>query len=287
MNESVGGFYFGLGKAQFLIFQTTLLLFFPPIFAMSKNTDLLPQTPPSSIIGEPFKVLPQVESTNNYAMALAHEGLATHGMAVFTSNQTAGKGQRGKSWHSAAGENIALSVIIKPPTGLTGFSLSARIALACREWFETYAKSEVFVKWPNDIYWRDRKAAGILIENIIRENVWQWAIIGIGVNVNQTQFDPGLQNPVSLKQVTGRMYEPEHLARELCSMLDNCLSRQSPSDWLSQYNQQLYMRGRAVRLKKGSAVFTTTIEGVTASGELITNDTVSRLFNFGEIEWLP
>lgn len=273
-------------KAQFLIFQTTLLLFFRPIFVMFKNTDLLPQTPSSAIIGEPFRVLPQVESTNNYAMALAHEGLATHGMAIFSAHQTAGKGQRGKIWQSNAGENIALSVIIRPTPALQGFQLSALVALACRDWYESHVKSEVFVKWPNDIYWRDRKAAGILIENIVRENVWQWSVIGIGVNVNQTKFSPQVGNAVSLKQVTGQEFNPEQLALELCTVLDRHVQRTDIADVLSVYNQHLYMKEKTVRLKKGSAVFQTTVTGVNAYGDLLTVDSTERSFSFGEVEWL-
>jgi BirA family transcriptional regulator, biotin operon repressor / biotin---[acetyl-CoA-carboxylase] ligase len=274
------------GSAQFLHFQTTLLLFFRPNFAMFKNTDLLPQSSSSAIIGEPFIILPQVESTNNYAMGLVHAGLASHGIAVFTEHQTAGKAQRGKTWESKEGENLAMSVIIKPPLHSNGFILSALIALCCREWYANYVKSEVFVKWPNDIYWRDRKAAGILIENSYRDNVWQWAVVGIGINVNQTEFLPSLKNPVSMKQITGNHYSPEILARELCQVINRRFQNLQVEPVLAEYNIHLYAKDQAVRLKKENAVFTSTIKGVDEKGELITLDVIERRFRFGEIEWL-
>ena len=253
---------------------------------MSKNTYLLSQSSSSAIIGEPFIVLPTVESTNNYAMGLAHAGLAKHGTTVFTMNQTAGKGQRGKSWETNPGENLAMSVIIRPPADLSGFRLSALIALSCMQWFESYVKSEVFVKWPNDIYWRDRKAAGILIENSFRENVWQWAILGIGVNINQTVFHPSFKNPVSLKQITGKSYDPQLLARDLCKFLNQGLANYHSIEVMPEYNLHLYAKGKAVRLKKENAVFETTIKGVDAGGNLITEDTIERTFRFGEVEWI-
>ena len=286
MIESPGGFYRGAVTAQFLHFQTTLLLFFRPIFARFKNTDLLSQSFSPAIIGEPFIVLPQVESTNNYAMGLVHAGLASHGTAVFTSHQIAGKGQRGKIWQAAPGKNIALSLILKPGLNFNGFSLSALIAVCCREWYEGLAKSEVFVKWPNDIYWRDRKAAGILIENSFRDGNWLWSVVGIGINVNQTEFPTTVRNAVSLKQITGSEHDPELLARELCKLINHRINEFQSARLLAEYNEHLYARNKLVRLKKDNAVFETTIKKVDAAGNLITQDVIERSFQFGEVEWM-
>ena len=88
-----------------------------------------------------------------------------------------------------------------------------------------YAGDETKIKWPNDLYWQDRKAGGILIESIVRSREsgvgsWEWAIIGIGININQTTFPDDLPNPVSLKQITGKNFDPVELAKELCGLLD-------------------------------------------------------------------
>ncbi|HSB94393.1 MAG TPA: biotin--[acetyl-CoA-carboxylase] ligase [Flavitalea sp.] len=247
---------------------------------------MLSQTSSSAIIGEPFIVLPQVESTNNYAMGLVHAGLARHGIAVFTTHQTAGKGQRGKSWEAAPGQNLAMSLILKPQPELNGFTLSAFIAVCCREWYQLSAKSEVFVKWPNDIYWRDRKAAGILIENSFRNGEWQWAVVGIGINVNQTQFPASVQNAVSLKQITGIDHDPEMLGRQLCQHINSCLTRSESTNLLEEYNHHLYAKDKTVRLKKDNAVFETTIRRVDSAGNLVTQDVIERTFKFGEVEWI-
>lgn len=272
--------------AQFLKFQTTLLLFFPPNFAIFKNTALLPQTPFPAIIGQPFIALPSVESTNNYAMGRVQSGLASHGTAVFAHHQTAGKGQRGKSWFSAPGENLILTVILRPRMDLTPFQFSAMVALACRDWYLRHAKSEVFVKWPNDIYWRDRKAGGILIENSFREKEWQWAVTGIGININQTQFPASIKKAVSLKQITGRAFDAQLLAEDLCGFLDKAYNTMAADNIINEYNRALYKRGEIVKLKKDTAIFETRIREVNESGELITEDVMERTIRFGEVEWI-
>lgn len=250
--------------------------------------------PPASVnnrIGLPFLVLDTVDSTNNYAMGQFHAGLARHGQAYFALHQFAGKGQRGKTWNAAPGENITTSIILIPdfPNKQHPFLLSASVALSCIDLFSQLGVEDVSIKWPNDIYWRDRKAGGILIENVFRSNEWKAAIAGIGLNINQTLFPQQGGVPVSLKQITGKDHEPMALARELCLKLDdryNQLAEGNDALLLKEYNSLLYQRGKEVRLKKGNIVFETTIENVSLSGDLITRDTLERSFAFGEVEWV-
>ncbi|HYF32836.1 MAG TPA: biotin--[acetyl-CoA-carboxylase] ligase [Chitinophagaceae bacterium] len=241
-------------------------------------------------IGEPFIELFTIDSTNNYAMARAHEGLAKHGATWFAHHQTAGKGQRNKSWATEAGQNITMSCVMEPggPNITRPFLLVAATALACYDFFNDYCKGDVSIKWPNDIYWRDRKAGGILIENIYRANEWQFAVAGMGLNINQESFPAHLPNPVSLKQVTGRHYELIALAKELCERLTHRYAQFASNNpvLMEDYNHVLYKLDETVRLKKDNIVFQTTIQGVTALGQLITQDAIERQFEFGEVEWL-
>jgi BirA family biotin operon repressor/biotin-[acetyl-CoA-carboxylase] ligase len=126
----------------------------------SKNRNLLSYP----AIGQRLIILPSIDSTNNYAMGQANAGLAGHGTVYFALEQTAGKGQRGKSWITTVGENIMMSVVIEPQSLKINdqFLLSAAIALGCYDFFKSYAGDEISIKWPNDIYWRDRKAGGYL-----------------------------------------------------------------------------------------------------------------------------
>lgn len=251
---------------------------------MSKNSILSPQTSPLPPIGQPFIKLAQVDSTNNYAMGLIHEGMATHGTAVFARHQSAGKGQRGKTWISEPGQNITLSLILAPPQDLKPFILSAIIALSCRDLIDAHAKSEVYVKWPNDIYWRDRKAGGILIENLISGIHSRWSIAGMGININQVNFPDETNRPVSLKQITGKSFDPEELALDLCALIENRLNNYETRSILAEYNEHLLFKDQKVRLKSGQVTFETIIKGVNELGELITYDVCERTFR--EVTWL-
>lgn len=233
--------------------------------------------------------LPSVDSTNNYAMGLIHEGLAQHGLTVRTAHQTKGKGQRGKVWETEPGANLSFSIIVKPGLLLTqSFQLLAATALAVRDELAKVLGDETKIKWPNDLYWRDRKTGGILIENVVRGRQWQWAVIGIGINVNQTKFK-GLKNPVSIKQVTGKETDVLELAHVIQqAVLINCdkLQQQGFGEIFESYNLQLYKLQQSVRLKKGARIISTKVNGVNKSGQLVTGNDVEECFDFGEVEWL-
>ena len=247
-----------------------------------------------------FIELRSVDSTNNYALDLTRAKNLTerqaellHGTTVFAHEQWQGKGQRGKSWAAAPGENLHMSVIIAPqPRQLQQqFTLSAVIALAVRQFFAEKSSSDIFIKWPNDIYFQDRKAGGILIENVISGAEWKWAVIGIGLNVNQTVFDPDLPNPVSLKQITGKDYVCLELAKELSAKvferIEKCKSQITDCRLqVADYNAHLYKRGEKVRLKKDSRVFEAVIKEVTPTGQLLVEHGTEERFDFGEMIWL-
>ena len=252
-------------------------------FTFTKNSNLL-------AIGHSFVELESVDSTNNYAMALAKAGKAGHGTLVFAHDQRAGKGQRGRSWESTPGKNIILSAVLEPVAfpPLSAFGLSAAVALACHDLFSQYAGAEsVAIKWPNDLYWNDRKAGGILIENQFKGMQWVLAIAGIGININQVVFDVAGRNPVSLRQITGRVFDVVSLARELGSCLDRRYTQwEAGEPLIGEYNRVVYRMGQEIQLKKDGAVFRTRVEGVSPQGELVTRDVMERRFAFGEVEWI-
>lgn len=247
-------------------------------------------------IGHSFIVLESVDSSNNYAMGQVHAGTVSHGSIFFAREQWAGKGQRGKSWSSSPGENIVISVVLEPVfLPITQqFRLSSVIALSCHDLISRHTGIEKpTIKWPNDLYWRDRKAGGILIENSFRGDRWLFAIAGIGININQLQFPDSLQNPISLSGITGRRFDAVELAKDLGQCIEvrfEQLRAESPdtsaSSLLEEYNARLYKRNKIVILKKGREVFETLIVGVSATGELLTRDTAERQFKFGEVEWV-
>lgn len=256
----------------------------------------MPELPFQSPIGLPFVELQSVDSTNNYALQQVHAGLARHGAAFFAHHQFAGKGQRGRSWSGEPGANLLLSVVVNPHplTVSRQFELSACIAIAGHELISHYAGDNCSIKWPNDLYWQDRKAGGILVENIIRpgngaDSQWQWAVIGTGINVNQTSFPEGLPNPVSLKQVTGQSFNAVYLAHQYCEILAKKL-RQLLMDGFpvihSDYLERLYKRGETARFRKGNRGFEARVKTVRADGRLVLEHAIEEEFSFGELEWI-
>jgi BirA family biotin operon repressor/biotin-[acetyl-CoA-carboxylase] ligase len=251
----------------------------------------LPATLTNKIIGNPFIELNTVDSTNNYAMQQVKSGSAKHGAAYFAREQTAGKGQRNKQWLSAKNENIILSVILETNGLLLSqqFFLNVISSLAALNLFNKYTTNNFKIKWPNDIYWQDRKTGGILIENIISGNNWKYAVAGFGLNINQTAFNPSLKNPSSLKQITGKDYNVLEWSKKLCNELELTFSRLLNGDanaLMDEYNSHLYKKNSVVKFKKDAIVFEGKIIKVDEAGRLIVHTAYEEAFEFGSVEWI-
>ena len=260
---------------------------------------MLPVTP-KLILGEPLIELLSIDSTNIYATAQIKEGLALSGSCYRANFQTHGKGQMAKSWGSEAGQNLLCSYILSikrlKEDGFIPnnwnvqqqFGLSVAIALGLTDYFSKVAGFDTKIKWPNDLYWHDRKAGGILIENLIRGAEWNWAIIGIGVNINQTQFAPDVPNPVSLKQITGKDWVINEQLQSLSAALTVRVN-----EWLGggfekmlvAYNKRLYKKGSIVKFKHNNISFSGKVIGVNEQGQLIVEHGIEQAYNFGEIVW--
>lgn len=179
--------------------------------------------------------LDESASTNSYLAGIARESF--HGTVVSAHTQTAGRGQRGNSWESAPGENITMSILLKPD-GLhpsRQFIISEAVSLAIVNVLRRHLPGhDVRIKWPNDIYVGDGKICGILIENSITPTNINHSIVGIGINVNQTVFLSDAPNPVSMTQFAGKKFDvrdlivefAEEILREvdcaIASSLNNC-----------------------------------------------------------------
>jgi BirA family transcriptional regulator, biotin operon repressor / biotin---[acetyl-CoA-carboxylase] ligase len=241
-------------------------------------------------IGQPFIELLSVESTNNYAMGLTRAGMAQHGMVVFAHEQTKGKGQRSKEWISQKGKNIAMSLLIEPenlfPSEL--FLLSMMVAVGVGELLSMHIRENIKIKWPNDIYWCDRKAAGILIENVWQGSDWKFAVIGIGININQTEFGELGSRAVSVKEITGKELVPVVVAKELCKILEEKyqLLIADSSQIIQQYKSHLYQLNHSIKLKKDSRVFEARFTDVTNNGQMVVHHAIEEKFDVGDVEWL-
>lgn len=189
----------------------------------------------------------ELDSTNNYLASKASD--MPHGTVVRAECQSAGRGQRGNSWESAPGENILMSVLLKP-SGLKPseqFRLSQAVALAIVKTLRPLLPDkEVCVKWPNDIYVGDEKICGVLIENIVSGGRIESSIAGIGINVNQQEFHSDAPNPTSLAILTGCRYDVADLSRrvafEVVEMVDELCENSDVKTLSEDYNAALWRR---------------------------------------------
>jgi BirA family biotin operon repressor/biotin-[acetyl-CoA-carboxylase] ligase len=247
---------------------------------------LLPQKAPP---GVPFVELQSIDSTNNYAMRQVHAGVARHGFAVFAHAQTAGRGQRQKTWLAQPGANLMLSVVVEPfPLFTTPlFLFSMGMAVAAHGLLKNMV-DDVKIKWPNDLFIGDRKAGGILIDNIVGSGIWKLAVVGIGLNINQTNFGHLASKAVSLQQITGKTYDTIALAKELCGEIHEVLKtlETAPEEIKKIYHEQLYKKGEWVKLKQGNRVFEARIMGVNAAGQLVVQHALEEAFDVGAVEWV-
>ena len=162
----------------------------------------------------------QTASTNTYLSRLA--ATLPGGTVIYTPSQTAGRGQKGNSWESEDGKNLTFSMLLKRPPvkARDQFYLSEAAALAVVEALTAEAGDGFAVKWPNDVYWQDKKICGMLLENSLDGNDIATCIVGIGLNVNQERFLSDAPNPVSLINITGREHDLEALLKRVCSRIE-------------------------------------------------------------------
>ena len=178
----------------------------------------------SLFIGKVANYLTRVDSTNAFAASLLAKSTPIEGTVIYTDDQYAGRGQIGSKWESVVGKNIIMSVILQPqflPLRYQ-FKLNQVVALAVHDLLSKYIIPPVHlaVKWPNDIYIKEKKIGGILIENKLRGTTLANSVVGIGLNINQNQFPSDLPNPTSLLLETGHEQDVYEMIGRLCECLE-------------------------------------------------------------------
>lgn len=206
-------------------------------------------------------VLDTTDSTNSYLQRLFEEGRACEGTVVLSMMQTAGRGQRGKSWVSFTGQGIYASFLLIPEwlNADQQFQLNKAIAVAVVRYIQSRIQGRVDIKWPNDILVEERKIAGILIENSIRGRHMSSCIAGVGVNLNQPAFSGVYDtSPVSLRQLTGQLF---HASEEVIKLYEcimdvySLLRREGPAAIEVIYNPLLYRRNKTGLFIRDRAYF--------------------------------
>lgn len=236
--------------------------------------------------------LGSINSTNIYTSDLLKTKVLGEGTIISTLFQTDGKGLGKNSWESEKGKNILLSIVLYP-TFLqieNQFLLSKAISLGIANY--CYTKSNyIKIKWPNDIYYNDKKLAGILIENSVKGSVIEKSIAGIGLNVNQEIFVSDAPNPVSLKQITKKNYLIEQEIIKLRNNIQFFYEKLKAGNIKSidkEYLKCLYQFGEYKKYKSGDKIFEGKITGVNEFGHLqmLTKEGEKKEFDLKEIEFI-
>ncbi|NDV83047.1 biotin--[acetyl-CoA-carboxylase] ligase [Bacteroides sp. 51] len=239
----------------------------------------------------PVIYLPETDSTSNYLTALSTKEKLEEFTVIKADYQTAGKGQRGNSWESAKGQNLLFSIILYPNflEIRKQFLLSQAIALAIKEELDTFSDG-FSIKWPNDIYWKEQKICGILIENDLLGSSIQKSIAGIGININQQQFHSQAPNPVSLWQITGKEHDSTAILNGIIHrIMDNyALLKEGEAQEVSEcYHQSLFRKEGTHAYSDHSGEFMASIVCVKPQGTLILRDLdgKEREYAFKEVQY--
>lgn len=233
------------------------------------------------------------DSTNNYAKELLAKSEPTEGTVIITDKQTNGKGQFGNNWISKDYKNLTFSIILKPTflKPIQQFYLSKIISLASIQTLNEFTDEEFKIKWPNDIYYKNKKIAGILIENTITREKIIDSIIGIGININQT-FENELNFAISLAQILQTEINKEKI---LLLLLKNyqkfylLLKNNKIKIIDSLYSKSLLGIDKKRKFINSTTKeeFYATIKGVNTIGQLhlLTNGQ-NEFYNLKEIKWI-
>ena len=233
--------------------------------------------------------IPETHSTNDLLREKIRNEKLPEGTALSTDFQTKGKGQVGNTWESEAGKNLLFSLVLYPEhiEIEKQFIISQIVSLAIKTTLELYT-SDICIKWPNDIYWKDKKIAGILIENSLQKGKIQFSIIGIGLNVNQTEFISDAPNPVSLAQITGGEYNREEILLQITSEIKKLYTEMDTDKIHTSYLTSLYRNHGWNLYRAENETFEAQIAAIKADGmlELKLKDESVRGFYFKEVEFV-
>ena len=206
--------------------------------------------------------------------------------------QTAGRGQAGNSWESEAGKNLLFGLLFHPREVEANrqFILSQAVALSICETLSDYAE-DIRIKWPNDIYWKDRKICGMLIENTLVGRCIENCIIGAGININQQTFCSDAPNPVSLRQITGKEQEPVFILADTIKRFKDYyrkIQQGQTEDIVRNYRERLYRHNGFHLYQDADGVFEAEIHDVEPTGHLVLTDRdgTTRRYAFKEVSHL-
>ena len=236
----------------------------------------------------------RIDSTNSYAFGVCTKEKVAEGTVFLAREQYAGKGYHQNAWLSEKGKNLTFSLVLRPEfiPPSDQFVMTQIISLALTDLLNSLiAQQKICIKWPNDIYVDDRKICGILVQNSIMGDKTDFSVVGIGLNVNQTVFPEELPNPVSIAEITGEVYQPDVILKQLLECIgeryENYRDNLNRDLLQKEYLDNLYRYGKPAEFKDETGFFIGQITGVDEFGrlEIVLSDGKQKKYNFKEVEF--
>jgi BirA family biotin operon repressor/biotin-[acetyl-CoA-carboxylase] ligase len=241
-------------------------------------------------LGKNLIFVPECHSTNSLALQLAQQTSTPEGTLVITDCQTAGRGQRGNTWETEPGMNLTFSILVKPSflSPIDQFFLNIAVSIGIVDYLKSVVRHDVRIKWPNDILIDEKKVCGILIENTLQGAIISSSIIGIGLNINQTQFSS--PKATSVKLFSEVDLDLSTALEELVSAIEKryLQLRQGERQALTTiYYENMFWKGEEREFRSAGIEFTGSITGIDGIGRLkVHTENGDRVFALKEIELL-
>jgi BirA family biotin operon repressor/biotin-[acetyl-CoA-carboxylase] ligase len=244
------------------------------------------------IIGSNILFFRNLPSTNTHAALLLKNNDLPEGTIIYTNYQSEGRGYSGNQWESEDGKNLLISIVLFPsfinPEVL--FHISMAVSLGICDFLLKFIP-DCSIKWPNDIYVKNDKIAGILIESSIIDNQIESTIAGVGLNINQKKFISSAPNPISLGQLTGQSYDLRFCLDKLVANLDDRYKQLIKGELRQikeEYISKLFRYNNWFKFKDCDGIYIGRILTVNDNGRIKINRKSGKTneYDFKEVEFI-
>ncbi len=243
-------------------------------------------------MGSKILFLPAMTSTNAYAFQLLKNSILPEGTVIYTNYQTTGRGYFGNRWESEDGKNLLVSIILNPSfiKPEDQFYISMAISLGICDFLWSYV-NECTIKWPNDIYVKNDKIAGILVDSALSGDKIEYTVVGIGLNVNQEKFSKSVPNPISMHLISGKNFNITDCLNKLLTILDKRYKQLISGDrepMKREYISKLFRYNEWTNFLDINGSFNGRIDTVTDDGCIVIerHDLKFCKYTFKEVEFI-
>ena len=244
----------------------------------------------SSFFTKNHIILNEIESTNQFLLELNKTTKLNTPIVVTTDYQFLGRGRKSKKWDSERGKNLLISILFKHNINIIDqFNFSMLVSLVISDFISLYIKENISIKWPNDIMVKDKKIAGFIIDNIVSNSIIHTSVVGVGININQINFNSYSPLATSLSLENKCEYNLHEIQEKFLSCFEIRYKQHlSKYFFKEQYNNLLYLKNRFLLFESNNFKFNARIQNVDEYGNLILllKDNKKKKFSVNEIRFL-